>query len=161
MARTGSYFEYSSGLRNTLHQPLEQGAFSDIGPSTAERRVPALILTGRPLEYFPGHCRCLDGAGVRDCDGHDHLPTVGHPHEGIPESGKHHFSLPYDLCTHAPDLGAQAVGIEFRLDGIDGRAQMLLTQRINAYLNPDVHGNSKLSILLHSRAAEILRSCRH
>jgi len=61
MARTGSYFEYSSGLRNTLHQPSEQGALSDIGPSSARRCIPPLVLTGRPLEYFPGHSKCLDG----------------------------------------------------------------------------------------------------
>src|SRR5450631_1721884 len=127
MARTGSYFEYGSDLWDALHQPSEQGAFSDIGSSSARRRVPALVLLGSRLKYFPTHFVRLDRACVRDRDGHDHLPVGGHPQDGVSESGKHRFSLPYDLYARTSDLRAQAVGLEFRLEAIDGRTQMLLT----------------------------------
>jgi hypothetical protein len=97
---------------------------------------------------FPSHHERLHRACIRDRDGHDHLPAGGHPHEGILESGEHRFSLPDGLSAHGSDLRAQAVGFEFRVDGINGRAQMLLTQRIDAYLYADGHGNPKISIPL-------------
>jgi hypothetical protein len=77
-----------------VQKSFEQGSLSDIRMSPAQRRVPALILAGRPLEYFPAHCESLDRTCIRDCDGHDHLPADGHPHEGIPESGEHASASP-------------------------------------------------------------------